>query len=394
MARELLFQTECGASGDMILASLIDLLDNGREFKETFENIGLPVTVDVASTEKNHLRCKQVTVGAPPASRAVGWSEIESFIAAAPLSPGVRSDAGLIFRAIFEAEAAVHGEDLKDVHLHEVGADDSLVDILGFCWLWEKLERCPIYFTTLVTGSGSVRTRHGVLPVPPPAVLRLVQGLVCRAGEIEDELLTPTAAAILTTCGRQAGAGRSGRPLKAGYGCGHKSFASTPNLLRVVLEEREEAASGDGVWVLETCLDDISPELLAHASDRIVQAGALDVFIAPLLMKKGRPGFQLTVLCRDDARDNVTAAVFAESTAIGLRQRFSDRIVLKRETRSVRVAGCEVRLKSASIGGRTTNVKPEFDDVCRLAAERKLTAKEAMRLVLEAIHEEHGPGKD
>lgn len=394
MARELLFQTECGASGDMILASLIDLLDNGREFKETFENIGLPVTIDVASTEKNHLRCKQVTIEAPPTSHAVGWGEIESFIAAAPLSPGVRADAGLIFRAIFEAEAAVHGEDLKDVHLHEVGADDSLVDILGFCWLWEKLERCPIFFTTLVTGSGSVRTRHGVLPVPPPAVLRLVQGLACRAGEIEDELLTPTAAAILTTCGRQAGAGRSVRPLKAGYGCGHKSFASTPNLLRVVLEERDAEAADDGVWVLETCLDDISPELLAHASDKIVQAGALDVFIAPLLMKKGRPGFQLTVLCRDDARNKVTAAIFAESTAIGLRQRFSDRIVLKRETRSVRVAGCDVRLKFASAEGCTTNVKPEFDDVCRLAAERKLTAKEALRLVLEAIHEEHGPGKD
>ena len=134
--------------------------------------------------------------------------------------------------------------------------------------------------------------------------------------------------------------------------------------------------------MLETCLDDISPELLAHASEHIVQAGALDVFIAPVQMKKGRPGFQLTALCHDNAREEVTAAIFAESTAIGLRQRFSERVVLKRETRSVQVAGCEVRLEVRAVReGRTTNVKPEFDDVRRLAAERDLTAKEAMQLV-------------
>ena len=394
MARELLFQTECGASGDMILAALIDLLDCGDEFKKRFENIGLPVTVTVADTERNHLRCKQVTVSTPPASSPVTWRQIESFIAATPFSAGVRTNAGHVFRTIFAAEAAVHGEDLKDIHLHEVGADDSLVDILGFCWLWEKLERPPVCFTTLVTGSGSVRTRHGVLPVPPPAVLFMIQGLACRAGEIADELLTPTAAAILTTFGRQAGPDRSSRPLQAGYGCGRKTFAAAPNLLRAVLEERGGDAPGDGVWVLETFLDDISPELLTHASEKIVQAGALDVFISPGLMKKGRPGFQLTVLCPEGAREKVTDAIFAESTAIGLRRRFSDRVVLPRETRTVSVSGREVRVKSATRRGRATNVKPEFDDVRRLAAELDITAKHAMQMVLGVIREENGPGKD
>ncbi len=394
MARELLFQTESGASGDMILAALIDLLGAGAEFKTTFEAIGLDVTISVADTEKDHLRCKQVTIEALPAAHAVTWTEIEAFIAAVPLSAKVRHDAGLIFKTIFEAEAAVHGQELKNVHLHEVGADDSLVDILGFCWLWEKLERCPIVFTTLVTGFGSVRTRHGLLPVPPPAVLHMVQGLACRAGEIEDERLTPTAAAILTTFGRQAASRGSTRPLRAGYGCGHKSFPGTPNLLRAILEDREDARSGDGVWVLESFLDDISPELLAHACDRIVQAGALDVFIAPGLMKKGRPGFQLTVLCPDEAHERVVTAIFAESTAIGLRRRFCDRVVLARETRPLRVAGGEVRLKTALRQGRAVNVKPEFDDVCRLAAELGIPAKDALRMVWGSIHEENGPGKD
>lgn len=394
MGRELLFQTESGASGDMILAALIDLLDAGAEFKKTFESIGLDVTISVAETEKNHLRCKQVTIEAPPGTHAVTASEIERFIAGVPFSPRVRHDAGLVFRTIFEAEAAVHGQELDHVHLHEVGADDSLVDILGFCWLWEKLEHCPIVFTTLVTGFGSVPTRHGLLPVPPPAVLHMIQGLACRAGDIEDERLTPTAAAILTTFGRQADSRGSARPLRTGYGCGHKSFAGTPNLLRAVLEDRESARSGDGVWVLESFLDDISPELLAHACERIVDAGALDVFIAPGLMKKGRPGFQLTVLCSDGAQEKVIASIFAESTAIGLRRRFCERVVLERGTRPLRVAGHEVRLKSALHRGRAVNVKPEFDDVRRLAAELGIPAKEAMRMVWGVIHEENGPGKD
>lgn len=394
MARQLLFQTECGASGDMILAALIDLLDAGAEFRRIFENIGLDVKVAVADAEKNHLRCKQVTVSAPAADQATTWSRIEAFIAAAPLSASVKAGASRIFRAIFAAEAAVHGESLKDVHLHEVGADDSLVDILGFCWLWEKLDNCPVFFTTLVTGQGSVPTRHGILPVPPPAVQRLVEGLVCRSGDIEGELLTPTGAAILTTVGTQAVVGASARTLKTGCGCGHRTFATRPNLLRVFLQERAGTAGEDGVWVLEAHVDDASPELLAHAAEKIVEAGALDVFIAPGLMKKGRPGFQLTVLCRPAEREGVIAAVFRESTAIGMRQRYSERVTLERETRTVRVAGREVRLKVSSWQGRPVNSKPEFADVRRLAGELGIPVKEAMQMAMGAMHEEHGPGKN
>ena len=394
MARELFFQTQSGASGDMLLASLIDLLAAGVEFKKTFENIGLDVTVDIADVEKNHLRCKQVTVTAPHAGRATTWTEIEKFIAAAPLSTRVKADAVRVFAAIFEAEAAVHGVALKDVHLHEVGADDSLVDILGFCSLWEKLDRCPIYFSTLVTGHGSVSTRHGVLPVPPPAVLRLVEGLVCRDGGIEGELLTPTGAAILATLGTQAPDGRTVRVLGSGYGCGHRTFAAQPNLLRAILGESEGAAGEDGVWVLEANMDDASPELLAHAADRIVAAGALDIFIAPGLMKKGRPGFQLTVLCRPGDRERVIAAVFRESPVIGLRQRFSERVVLEREMRGVTVAGRNVRLKVSSWQGRQVNCKPEFADILGLAADLGIPVKEAMQMAMGAIHEKHGPGKN
>jgi pyridinium-3,5-bisthiocarboxylic acid mononucleotide nickel chelatase len=160
------------------------------------------------------------------------------------------------------------------------------------------------------------------------------------------------------------------------------------------MEEREENAAGDRVWVLESNVDDMSPELLAHAAEQIVAAGALDVFIASGLMKKGRPGFQLTVLCNPGDREKVIAAVFSESTAIGLRQRLEERVVLERETRFIQVAGHELRVKVCSWNKRPLNSKPEFADVRRLAEDLGIPIKQAMQMALGAMHEKHGPGKD
>ncbi|HUU05699.1 MAG TPA: nickel pincer cofactor biosynthesis protein LarC [Patescibacteria group bacterium] len=390
MAQELLFQTNCGAAGDMILAAMIDLLDAGEEFKKTFENIGLNVTVTVEDTEKNHLRCKMVTVASPAADQAVTWSEIDAFITTTPFAPGIKANARRIFTAIFEAEAAVHGSKLENVHLHEIGAADSLVDILGFCFLWEKLDCCPIYFTTLVTGHGNIQTRHGLLPVPPPAVLRLVRGFLCRNGGIEGELLTPTGAAILTTFGRQADAERTAKPIKTGCGCGHRTYEGMPNLLRTVLEERDGVNANDRIWVLECNVDDMGPELLAAAADKILQAGAVDIFIASGLMKKGRLGFNITVLCSESEHEKVIAAVFRESTAIGLRQRLEERVILNREIQTLRVQGRDVRVKVSSWQNCPLNVKPEFADVCHLAEELNIPVKQAMLMAQGAVNEKYG----
>jgi uncharacterized protein (TIGR00299 family) protein len=394
MAKELLMQTNCGASGDMILAALIDLLDAGDEFRKTFENIGLAVTVAVEDTVKNHLRCKQVTVAAPTGRRATTFSDLQTFIAAAPFSAGIKANALRIFEAIFRAEAEVHGEELKNVHLHEIGADDSLVDILGFCWLWEKLECCPLFFTTLVTGRGDIQTRHGLLPVPPPAVLNLIRGLEYRSGDIESELLTPTAAAILTSCGRQADGGRTLKPLQTGCGGGHKTFPQVPNILRAILSETTGIAANDHIWVLEFSLDDSSGEMVAAAGEKIAQAGAVDVFIASGLMKKGRPGYQFTVLCADADRARVIATIFRESTAIGLRQRREERVILQRETQTIRVAGSQVRVKISSWENRVMNIKPEFADVSLLADSKLIPLKQAMLMVQGVIDEKYGSVQD
>jgi pyridinium-3,5-bisthiocarboxylic acid mononucleotide nickel chelatase len=412
MAQELLFQTNFGASGDMILAALIDLLDAGAEFKNTFENIGLAVTIAVEDTVKNHLKCKSVAITAPPASHAVTSETIEKFIAKTRFSARTKANASRIFARIFSAEAEVHGEELHNVHLHEIGAEDSLVDILGFCWLWEKLDCCPIFFTTLVTGSGNVQTQHGLLPVPPPAVLNLIRGLEYRSGDIETELLTPTAAAILTVCGSQADNRHGIRATRTGSGGGHKTFAQGPNILRAILSEKEGQAAApalcgqaaapapcgpeanDRIWVLEFNIDDSSGEMVAAASERIIRAGAVDIFIASGLMKKGRPGFMLTVLCAGTEREQVIAAIFRESTAIGLRQRLEERVILQRETQAIQVSGSEIRVKISSWQNRPINVKPEFADVCTLADSKHMPVKEAMLLVQGVINERYGSIQD
>ena len=394
MAQELLFQTNCGASGDMVLAAMIDLLDAGVEFKQTFENIGLAMTVTVEDTVKNHLKCKKITITAPEISRPATFSDIETFIAATPFSARIKANANRIFVNIFKAEAEVHGEELKNVHLHEIGADDSLIDILGFCFLWEKLDCCPLFFTTLITGRGNIQTQHGLLPVPPPAVLNLIKSLEYRSGDIEAELLTPTAAAILTTCGRQADGRHSVKALKIGSGGGHKTFAQVPNILRAILSEKESMAANDRIWVLEFNLDDSSGEMVATASEKIIQAGAVDIFIGSGLMKKGRPGFLLTVLCSEPEREKVIAAIFRESTAIGLRQRLEERVILQRETRTIQVAGADMRVKISSWQNRPMNIKPEFADVCLLADNKHISVKEAMLLTQGAINEKYGFSQD
>jgi uncharacterized protein (TIGR00299 family) protein len=394
MAQELLFQTNCGASGDMILAAMIDLLDVGDEFKRTFEAVGLDVSIAIEATAKNHLKCNQVTITAPAAGQASTFSGIEAFIAASPFSARTKANAVRIFTRIFAAEAEVHGEELKNVHLHEIGADDSLIDILGFCWLWEKLDCCPVYFTTLTTGRGDIQTRHGLLPVPPPAVLNLIKGLEYRSGDIEAELLTPTAAAILTACGSQADGRHTVKALKTGCGGGHKTFSQVPNILRAILAEKESLSANDRIWVLEFNLDDSSGEMVAAAGEKIIQAGAVDIFIAGGLMKKGRPGFMFTVLCAEAEREKVIAAIFRESTAIGLRQRLEDRVILQRETLALQVCGSAVRIKISSRHARPLNIKPEFADVQRLAEDEHISLKEAMLLVQGAISEKYGHRQD
>lgn len=386
--QSLIFQPASGASGDMILGALLDILGNEEEFVRRFEHLDLDVRIRVGNVTINHLNGKRVTVDVKSDSSLRQFSDIKRFLRSIPFSENVKKRALKIFENIFRAEAEVHGEILKDVHLHEVGADDSLVDIVGFCFLWEKLSFCPIFYTTLVTGKGQIRTRHGTFPVPPPAVLNLIRGKDFSLGEIESELLTPTGAAILVSHGTQLPPGHVIRPSRIGTGAGHRIFKESPNILRAILTETAEVPAGDQVWVLEFSVDDMTGEALAHFVETAMAAGALDIFIQSGLMKKGRIGHHVTILSPEERRDDLAALVFRESSSIGLRFHEESRLILQRREGSIRIQGMRVRLKISCLEGEPITIKPEFDDVAKFASAKKITLKQAMKKIEGAIREE------
>ena len=387
MPNNLIFQPTSGASGDMILGALIDILGNEEEFIRRFEHLGLDVRIRIGNVTVNHLNGKRVSVDVKSDSPLRYFPDIKRFLRSSPFSGDVKKRALKIFENIFRAEAEVHGEILKNVHLHEAGADDSLIDIVGFCFLWEKLAFCPIFYTTLVTGKGQIRTRHGTLPVPPPAVLNLIRGKEFSLGEIESELLTPTGAAILVSHGTQIPPGHVIRPSKIGTGAGHRMFKESPNILRAILTETSEAPAGDQVWVLEFSVDDMTGEALAHFAETAMADGALDIFIQSGLMKKGRIGHHVTILSPEEKRDDLATLIFRESSSIGLRFHRENRVILQRQKRSIRIDGMKVHLKISSLGSEPVTVKPEFDDVVKFASAKKIPLKQAMKEIEGALRE-------
>ncbi len=396
MADKLLFQTSCGASGDMILAAMLDLLgpEESEEFCRAFpQKLGLDLRIESNTIEKNHLKARQLRV-LPGQSRNLShYHEIMDFIAGTGLSAEVRRRAAAIFERIFAAEGQVHGRDLQKVHLHELSADDSLVDVIGFCYLWERFSFCEILFTTLVTGHGEISTAHGMLPVPPPAVVELCRGFRCSYGRIASELLTPTGAAILTSWGRQIDDTESFIMRDFGCGAGERTFADTPNVLRLfrLRGTAHEAFLDDEVSVLTCNLDDMTPEALAHLCDRAMAAGALDYFISPGLMKKGRAGFCLTLLCPPAAENDMIFLLLAGSSTLGVRRRVESRALLARSQEQVTVRGQQVRIKqSRALDGSIIRCKPEAGDLSELAEKLGISWPEALKLVEKTLEEKHG----
>lgn len=396
MAGKLLFQTNCGASGDMILAAMLDLLgpEESGEFCRTFpQKLGLDLRIESKTIEKNHLKARQLRVLPGQAKNLSHYHEIMDFISGTPLSAEVRRRAAVIFERIFAAEGQVHGRDLQKVHLHELSADDSLVDVIGFCYLWERFSFCEILFTTLITGHGEISTAHGILPVPPPAVVELCRGFRCAYGRIASELLTPTGAAILTSWGRQIDDRESFSLQDCGCGAGERTFADTPNVLRLfrLSGTAHEAFLDDEVSVLTCNLDDMTPEALAHLCDRALAAGALDYFVSPGLMKKGRAGFCLTLLCPPTGEDDLIFLLLAESSTIGVRRRRENRVLLARSQDQVTVQGQQIRIKqSRALDDSILKCKPEAGDLARLAEKLGISWPEALKLVERALEQKHG----
>lgn len=356
------FDCFSGVAGDMIIGALLDAGLPFDDFRAELAKLDLSV-YEISSekvTRGGIAGTKfSVEVKSPQPSRHL--SEITALIQESTLDNAVKDQALAIFTRLGEAEAAVHNEPLKKVHFHEVGAVDAIIDICGAVIGLGMLGIDKVYSSSLPLGRGSVNTSHGQMPVPAPATSELVKGFPVRITDNAWELTTPTGAAILTTLATFADPGEFALR-NAGYGAGTKALEGLPNLLRVMIGEPVTAFETDTVVVLETNLDRVTPENLGSLIDDLMAAGALEAFVVPVVMKKGRPGHLLSVLCEPDKKDKLAGVVFASGRTLGIRQSQSSRIKLPRKEVSVTTSGGDVSVKIAEFAGKRL-IFPEHDDM-------------------------------
>ena len=309
--------------------------------------------------------------------------DIEGKIRKSALSSAARDRAVSLFARLAQTEAEIHAMPIEKVHLHEVGALDSIVDIVGAVYGLEQLGADRIVSSPLNVGGGTVKCEHGVFPVPAPATAKLLQGVPIYSGDVQMELVTPTGALIVTGYADSYGPLPPMTIAKIGYGAGDRDPKQHPNVLRMLVGEA--AAKGhDRVVELLCEIDDMNPQLFGPLMDRLHAAGALDVFYAPVQMKKNRPGTLVTVLARPQDREALSAILFAETTTIGVRYQEMMRECLSREIVTVQTPLGAVRVKVASRDGRVVNAAPEFEDCARLAAEKSLPIKDVQAAAVKA----------
>jgi len=385
------FQPTAGLSGDMILASLLDLGLNPAEFRNAVQSLNLGVKVKVNDVHRASLRAKRVEVVLPKEEKIKSrkWREIEVIIKSCPFSPWVKEKSLKIFQTLFAAEAKVHGQPMDKVHLHEAGANDALVDIIGSCWLLEKMGVSRITCSPINLGSGWVKTSHGLLPVPPPAVAELLKNIPVYSAGVEAELTTPTGAAIIVQVADSFLSFPEVKVNMVGYGAGGRDFPGFPNVLRVFWGEETVAKSSVPVYEIRANIDDAAPQVLAYACEQVLNSGALDIFQTPVVMKKGRLAVQLTALAPADKIDKIIEVLFRETSTIGVRYQPVERRVLERKIEKVQVAGEEIPIKISYFEGKIIQAQPEFEACQRIAKKKHFPLRLLQSQALESWKKRH-----
>ncbi len=315
-------------------------------------------------------------------------STILKLIAASDLPDPVKANASAVFQRIGEAEAAIHNIDIEKIHFHEVGAMDSIIDIVGCCLALHKLGVDGVSIRSLPQGHGTIECAHGTYPNPAPATLRMLQGFPTEPIDEPFELVTPTGAALLSAWRTADAPPIGGQAIKTAYSFGHRKLRLRPNLLRATLYEVAEDQAADECLVLECNLDDTTPELVGCLFDRLLASGALDVFTVPVFMKKQRPGILLTVLCLPSDRNRMLDLVFRESTTFGVRERLMNRTVLDRSFLPVETPFGTVRIKIGRWCGEIVTASPEVEDCRKCASKGGIPVKNVYDAALSIFQKE------
>ena len=381
--KTLYFDCFAGASGDMILGAMVGAGVDPNYLREQLALLRVDgFSIDFETVNRSGLSATYARVETAHEHKHRHLSDIRQIIEASGLSDAVKQRAVQIFSRLAEAEAHVHNESIDRVHFHEVGALDAIVDVVGaaICFDFLKIDR--FVCSPLHVGSGMVQMAHGRFPIPPPAVAELLKGVPFYATDIKGELLTPTGAAIITTVCEQCGPIPQMTTNNMGYGAGTREYEDFPNVLRVLIGEADaDAPTDERLWMLETNLDDASPQIVGHVMDRVLEFGALDCFFTPVQMKKNRPGVLLSALCGPDQKEAVMKLLFMETTTLGVRSYEVGRRALQRSVIQVETQYGMIDVKVAHLDGRIVNEMPEFEQ-CRAAA---LKAGVPVKVVEDAV---------
>jgi uncharacterized protein (TIGR00299 family) protein len=363
-----------GISGDMTVGALIDAGADHGALVNILESLGTEAKFQVEKVSRRGMAASKFHVKAGEAKGHRHLKDILELIDKSAAPGGVKQNAAAVFQRLGEAEAKVHGIPLAKVHFHEVGAVDSICDIVGACAGFHLLGVDAIYSSPLNVGSGTVNTEHGVLPVPAPATAELLTGKPIYSRGPALELTTPTGAAIAATLAKDFGPLPPMRISSTGYGAGDKDFPDHANVLRVLIGESTEARESTTVAVLEANIDDSSPQVLGYAMERLLEAGALDVTLEYVLMKKNRPGTLVRVIAKPEDRETLAQLMFAETSTLGLRIYSAERRVQARRILEVETPHGQVRIKISADG----SFAPEYDDCRKLAIASSIPLKQIL----------------
>jgi pyridinium-3,5-bisthiocarboxylic acid mononucleotide nickel chelatase len=379
-----------GVAGDMLLAALVDAGASLDLVNAELDKLRIPgLRAVVSRVERHSMNCAHINVtwdraSGPEHAHARAHAEIRDLIADAGLTDRVAARALAAFQRLAEVEGHIHGVDVADVHFHEVGSEDSIADVVGVCVALELLGIDDVQCSPLPLGRGFVRGAHGVLPLPAPATLELLRNVPIVGVDIEKELVTPTGAALVTTLASQFGGLPTMTVSSIGYGAGGRDLAERPNIVRALVGTVPTATAEKPreVVLIETNLDDCSPELIPDVAAAATRAGALDVWTSPVIMKKGRPGFVVHAIARAADSRAVADALLTETTALGVRMCTYERVELDRSFIEVLVRSEPVSVKIGERDGRIMNIAPEHDDCASVAAKLGLPVKEVFARAL------------
>ncbi|NDV63474.1 nickel pincer cofactor biosynthesis protein LarC [Puniceicoccales bacterium CK1056] len=378
------YNCPAGICGDMHLGAMIDLGVDPKALVDELNKLGLEGwEINFHKDQRKGISGTRCDVNYKDEHHHRTFADIRDIIESSSLDSAVKDDAIQVFRVLAEAEGAVHGKPADKIHFHEVGAVDSILDIVGAAVCWNLLGVEKISASTIELGSGTVQCAHGKMPVPAPATAKLVAEFPVSLGGTAKEATTPTGAALLAGKGCVFGEALNGRSVANGIGIGQRDDPSVANVLYVTMLETDTDSDSGNEQIIElaTNLDDMTPEHIAFLAELIMEAGALDVWQTPATFKKGRMGCVLTVLADPGKRKELTALIFKHSTTLGIRWREWNRNSLNRESREVKTPLGTVSEKIATLKGGTTRSKVEFDDLAKLARENNLSLAEIETLI-------------